>query len=64
MQETLRHGLMMPWIALAYRHGEKELEFTATVLDKALPVLRTALNEGIDKYLIGDAVKPVFRKFN
>ena len=64
MQETLRHGLMMPWIALAYRHGDKELEFTAAVLDKALPVVRAALNEGIDKYLIGDAVKPVFRKFN
>jgi glutamate-1-semialdehyde 2,1-aminomutase len=30
----------------------------------ALRVYRKALDEGIDKYLVGRSVKPVLRRFN
>ncbi|MCG9051742.1 glutamate-1-semialdehyde 2,1-aminomutase [Laribacter hongkongensis] len=63
-QEMIRNGVLMPWIALSMRHGEAELRLTADALDRALPVYRKALEEGVDKYLVGPAIKPVFRKFN
>jgi glutamate-1-semialdehyde 2,1-aminomutase len=64
-QEMIKAGVLMPWIALCLRHGEKELQITSNALDLALPVYRRALEENdIEKYLEGPAIKPVFRKYN
>ena len=63
-QEMLRNGVLMPWIALSYRHGEAELAITEKALDATFAIYRKSLNEGIDKYLVGPAIKPVFRKHN
>ena len=63
-QEMIRNGVLMPWIALAYRHGEPELEKTSVALEKSLEIYRNALEDGFEKYLVGPANKPVFRKFN
>lgn len=64
MQELVRHGVLMPWIALAYRHTPAELALTEQAVDRALAVYRRALCDGVDRYLEGPAVKPVFRKHN
>jgi glutamate-1-semialdehyde 2,1-aminomutase len=63
-QEMIRHGVLMPWIALSYRHGDAELAATARALDGAFAVYRRALDEGVEKYLEGPAIKPVFRTHN
>jgi glutamate-1-semialdehyde 2,1-aminomutase len=63
-QEMLRSNVLMPWIALCYRHGPEELALTERALDKALSVYRRALQDGVDKYLQSPVVKPVFRRFN
>jgi glutamate-1-semialdehyde 2,1-aminomutase len=63
-QEMIRNGVLMPWIALSYRHGEEELAITERALDAAFAVYRKALGEGVEKYLVGPAIKPVFRKHN
>lgn len=63
-QEMIKNGVLMPWVALSYAHGDKELEMTFEAVRKALEVYKKALDEGVDKYLVGDAIKPVFRKFN
>lgn len=63
-QEMIRNGVLMPWIAVSLAHGNAELEMTLTAADKALEIYRKALAEGIDKYLQGPTVKPVFRKYN
>jgi glutamate-1-semialdehyde 2,1-aminomutase len=63
-QEMIRNGVLMLWIALSYRHGEEELALTERALDKTFAVYRRALEEGVDKYLRGPVIKPVFRKFN
>lgn len=63
-QEMLRHGVLMPWIALSYRHQETELSRTEEAVSAAFAVYRKALDEGIEKYLEGPAIKPVFRKYN
>jgi glutamate-1-semialdehyde 2,1-aminomutase len=63
-QEMIRHGVLMPWIALCWRHGAAELAATEQALDKAFGVYRRALDEGVEKFLEGPAIKPVFRKHN
>ena len=63
-QEMIRNGILMPWIALSYRHGEEELAATERAVSQAFSVYRRALEEGVDEYLQGPAIKPVFRKFN
>jgi glutamate-1-semialdehyde 2,1-aminomutase len=63
-QEMIRNQVLMPWIALSWRHGEQELLITSKALDLALPVYRRALEEGVDRYLVGPVIKPVFRKYN
>jgi glutamate-1-semialdehyde 2,1-aminomutase len=63
-QEMIRNGVLMPWIALSYRHGPAELEATERAVERSFSVYRRALDEGVDKYLVGPAIKPVFRKHN
>jgi glutamate-1-semialdehyde 2,1-aminomutase len=63
-QEMLRNGVLMPWIALCYRHGEAELATTEKALDATFKIYRQALDQGVEKYLVGPAIKPVFRKHN
>ena len=63
-QEMIKNGVLMPWIALAFRHSSHELSFTEVALEKTFLVYKKALEEGFDKYLIGPPIKPVFRKYN
>ncbi len=63
-QEMIKNGVLMPWIALSYRHGDAELALTEQALDAAFRVYRRALEEGTENYLQGPAIKPVFRKYN
>lgn len=63
-QEMIRNGVLMPWIALSYRHGDQELAATEHALDETFAVYRRALDEGVDKFLNGPAIKPVFRRYN
>ena len=63
-QEMIRNGVLMPWIGQSYRHGDRELALTEQALDKTFIVYRKALEQGVEKYLEGPIIKPVFRKFN
>jgi glutamate-1-semialdehyde 2,1-aminomutase len=64
LQEMIRHGVLMPWIALSYRHDEAELAATERAVDSAFGVYRRGLEDGVDRYLEGPVIKPVFRRFN
>lgn len=63
-QEMIRNGVMMPWIALSYRHGDEELVMTEQAIDETFMIYGKALKEGVEKYLVGSVIKPVFRKLN
>lgn len=63
-QEMIKNDVMIPWIALSYAHGVKELEITKNALEKTFEVYKKAIDEGYEKYLVGNPIKPVFRKFN
>ena len=64
VQEMIKNGVLMPWIALCHRHGVAELEITQEAADKSFRVMRKAIDGGIERYLEGPSIKPVFRKFN
>jgi len=63
-QEMIKNGVLMPWIALSYAHQDKELEKTKKALEKTFEVYKKAVDEGYEKYLVGEVIKPVFRKYN
>lgn len=63
-QEMIKNGVLIPWIAVSYSHNDETLKQTLVSVEKALNVYKKALNEGVEKYLEGPVIKPVFRKFN
>jgi glutamate-1-semialdehyde 2,1-aminomutase len=63
-QEMIKNGVLMPWITLCYRHGPKELKKTEKALKKVFPIIKKALDGNIKNYLVGDIIKPVFRRYN
>jgi glutamate-1-semialdehyde 2,1-aminomutase len=63
-QELLKRGVMMPWVAVSQSHGTEELHRTLEALDGALRVYIQALDGGIEKFLQGPAIRPVFRSHN
>jgi len=63
-QEMIKGGVMMPWISVSLAHGEAELEQTLSAAEDVLKVIGEAVVDGVDSYLVGPAVKPVFRKLN
>ncbi|HJZ39648.1 MAG TPA: glutamate-1-semialdehyde 2,1-aminomutase [Bacteroidales bacterium] len=64
IQETMKRGLLMPSSIVSYSHSDKDMQDTVERIHESLIVYKKALNEGIEKYLEGKPVQPVFRKFN
>lgn len=62
-EQMINYGILMPWIALSYAHGEIELEQTLNAVEKALKNYRNALEEN-NPGRVKKIIKPVFRKFN
>lgn len=64
MQELLRQGIVAPNFVINAAHSDEDIQRTIEVVDKAAEIYARALSEGIEKYLVGRPVKPVFRKMN
>ena len=64
LSEMIKHGILMPWISISYRHTHKEMEATLIAVKDAVQTCAVAIHEGIEKYYEGRIIKPVFRKFN
>jgi len=65
VQEMVRRRVFMPWVCPSFRHGPTEMERTLEAIDASCAVYARALDAGsAEKYLVGPAAKPVFRRFN
>ena len=64
LQEMIRRRVIAPSLVVSFSHHDAEIEHTAEALSGALAVYRKALDEGVDKYLAGRIVKPVYRRWN
>ena len=64
LQETMRRGLLVPSLIVSYSHTDTIIDQTIDIIYQSLLMYKKALNEGVEKYLVGRSVQPVFRKFN
>lgn len=65
LQETIRQGVLIPYVAISASHRQHEVDRTLDATNKALKVVAQAMERGsVDGLLQGPVVKPVFRKFN
>ncbi|MGO9831378.1 MAG: aminotransferase class III-fold pyridoxal phosphate-dependent enzyme, partial [Myxococcaceae bacterium] len=62
LQETLRRGLLMPSLVVNFSHKDEEVRRTVEAVGEALVVYKRALEDGVEKHLVGRPVQPVFRK--
>lgn len=63
MQEMIKYGVIAPSFVVSYSHSEADIDRTLEAVGEALKVYRKALDGGVDKYLAGQSVKPVFRRY-
>lgn len=63
-QEMIRSGILMPWVAISLAHRDVELNLTLEGVGRALDVYKKAISGDVNVYLDGEAIKPVFRKYN
>lgn len=64
LQELVRGGVLAPSFVVSYAHDEQAVRQTVAAVADALAVYRRALDEGVERYLVGPPVKPVYRRFN
>jgi glutamate-1-semialdehyde 2,1-aminomutase len=64
MQEMIRRGILAPSFIVSYSHEDKDIDRTIEAVHESLTVYKKALAEGVEKYLVGPPLKPVFRQFN
>jgi glutamate-1-semialdehyde 2,1-aminomutase len=64
LQEMIRRGFIAPSLVVSFSHTADDVERTIAAVDSALEVYCRALEDGVDKHLVGRPVKPVLRKYN
>ncbi|KXF79506.1 glutamate-1-semialdehyde 2,1-aminomutase [Paramesorhizobium deserti] len=64
LQETIRRGVLMPSLVVSYTHSNEDIERTIEAVDGALGVYALALDQGVERYLVGRPSQIVYRRFN
>jgi glutamate-1-semialdehyde aminotransferase len=63
LQEMIKQGVLFQGIiSPCYAHSKADIDYFVHALDKSLTVYEKALEDGYQKFLIGEPAKPVFRK--
>ena len=64
LQETIRRGVLMPSLVVSYSHTDDDIDLTVAAIDEALDVYRRALDDGVERYLVGRPSQTVYRGYN
>jgi len=64
LQEMVRHGVLMNYVVPSFAHGDDDIALTVRAAEQAFSVYAKALVEGVENYLEGPPIKPVFRRYN
>ncbi len=64
MQEMIKCGVLAPSFVTSFAHSVDDINKTVDAVDKALRVYRKALDNGVEAFLVGPSIKPVYRKHN
>jgi len=63
-QELIKHGVLFQGIFCPhFSHTDKDVEHVLNAMNEACSIYKKGLEEGYEKYLIGEPIKPVFRKY-
>ncbi len=63
-QEMIKHGVLFQGIFCPhFSHTDKDVEHILQAMDASCAIYKKGLEEGYQKYLIGEPIKPVFRKY-
>jgi glutamate-1-semialdehyde 2,1-aminomutase len=64
IQECMKRGVLASSLVVSYSHSERDIDQTLEAMHEAMVVYKKALQEGLDKYLVGRPVKPAIREKN
>jgi glutamate-1-semialdehyde 2,1-aminomutase len=64
LQEMVKNGVLMNYISPSFSHGPEEIEQTIEAAQKSLMIYGRALEDGVENFLEGPSIKPVFRPYN
>jgi glutamate-1-semialdehyde 2,1-aminomutase len=64
IQEMIKNGVFMPWVAICNSHNDKTFKVTQRALENTFKIYKKALASNPKKFIRGHIVKPVFRKYN
>jgi glutamate-1-semialdehyde 2,1-aminomutase len=62
LQEMIKRGVLAPSLVVSFAHEDADIDQTLEAVDGALQVYRRAIEDGVEHYLVGRPVKPVFRR--
>jgi glutamate-1-semialdehyde 2,1-aminomutase len=60
LQETIKRGVLMPSLVVSYSHSDDDIARTVEAVDGALAVYARALEDGVDRHLVGPPTCHVF----
>jgi glutamate-1-semialdehyde 2,1-aminomutase len=60
LQETIRRGVLMPSLVVSYAHRDEDVGRTIEAVDGALEVYERALEDGVERHLVGPPSRHVF----
>ncbi|PSJ58557.1 glutamate-1-semialdehyde 2,1-aminomutase [Pseudaminobacter soli (ex Li et al. 2025)] len=64
LQETIARGVLMPSLVVSYTHDDAAIAATIEAIDGALAVYARALDDGVERHLVGRPSQVVYRRFN
>jgi glutamate-1-semialdehyde 2,1-aminomutase len=64
LQEMIKRGVLAPTMLLSYSHTDLDIDRTIEATAESLAVYKRALEDGLDRYLVGPPAKSVYRRFN
>jgi len=60
LQETIRRGVLMPSLVISYAHNDADVDRTIEAIDGALGMYAQALEDGVERFLVGPPSRTVF----
>jgi glutamate-1-semialdehyde 2,1-aminomutase len=64
LQELIRNGILGPSLVLSFSHSDTDIDKTIEAFGEALSVYKSALNGGLEDYLVGRPIRTVYRSRN
>ena len=65
LQEMIKQNVLMPYVVPSYAHKKEDIDHVVNCIGNSLEIMdKASKNGGMKKYIEGDVIKPVFRKYN